>query len=120
MNESEPAEFTILASLADNGRTIVVPKGARLVLTLEENPTTGYQWSVGEYNGPVLKLVDSSFSAAAGESLGRGGSRSFLFMAKQEGKERLALRQIRPWDADDVLETKFTIDVVVHDGKPNP
>lgn len=120
LNESQPQRFSIVVSRADNGRTIIVPKGARLVLTVEENPTTGYQWSVDKHRSPVLKLMDSTFSASAGEFLGRGGSRSFLFLADDVGKQRLDLRQIRPWDPHDVLEDQFTIDVVVREGRPDP
>ena len=43
----------------DDNRTVTVPAGSEIVISLDENPTTGYSWNVTSARG--LQYVNDTF-----------------------------------------------------------
>lgn len=86
------------------GKTPVrLTPGDTLVLALDENPTTGYQWSVAVPPAPTrLRPTGDRFvgKPAAPEQTGVGGTRELRFVALTAGKTQLDLNYQRSWEKD--------------------
>jgi len=100
----------------DNGRKIFLDHGVlELSIELEENPTTGYLWSVAElpkkmvFNHSELIKTDQKMAGAS-------SSRLLDFSIEAGANGKLRLHNCRPWQKDDIIET-FEIELVP--SKPN-
>ena len=74
-----PAVFTA----ADDMTTVEVSVGERFTVSLQENPTTGYEWDM--IAGPGLALVGDEFVAPSPSPSpleGAGGTHSWVFRAE--------------------------------------
>ncbi|POX39719.1 hypothetical protein C3486_17080 [Streptomyces sp. Ru73] len=73
---------------------ISVSPGERFVIELDDNPSTGYRWSI-ESPAPdpdVLKPAGSHYDADEPVVTGSGGTRYLEFQAVRAGRTELALR----------------------------
>lgn len=52
-------------------------------VTLASNPTTGFQWSVVEYDKSLLTLTDSQYKRPKTSLIGAGGEMTFTFKLNQ-------------------------------------
>ncbi|NLI79678.1 MAG: protease inhibitor I42 family protein [Candidatus Riflebacteria bacterium] len=94
-----------------NGQSIQLFVGQTLSLSLSENPSTGYRWTVEEFQPKVLEQLDTVFKPGSG--VGSGGSKVFGFLAKRAGESTISLAYQRPW-AETVAPAKtFKIQVTV-------
>lgn len=48
----------------DSDREVIADVGDEVRVTLDENPTTGYLWTLGPLTPGVLELRDTTFSVA--------------------------------------------------------
>jgi inhibitor of cysteine peptidase len=98
----------------DDGQKISVATGQVLNLSLPENPTTGYGWSVAD-----LKLPDCLAALSAGEykpdadRIGSGGMMTWRFVALRHGSGELRLVYNRSFETDRPPAKVFTISVEV-------
>ena len=99
----------ILDASAD-GSDISIPVGEHVVLTLDENRTTGFAWQVVSGAEPVLALHGDTFEPPA--TLGAGGSHVWDFEASQSGQAQLKLAYARAWDPSSAARA-FYINVKV-------
>jgi inhibitor of cysteine peptidase len=107
--DGEPLDI----SAADSGATVSVETGQSLVITLESNLTTGFQWNlVGEPEAGVLTLVGSEYIAPEDGAVGEGGVEVWTFEGKGAGTTALELSYFRPFDTEDV-QGSFTLTVDV-------
>jgi inhibitor of cysteine peptidase len=83
----------------DSEQAIDVTTGEEIVVTLEENPTTGYQWIVDELVGH-LTTISSEFAAPGSERAGAGGHRAIVLRATDSGPAELRVRYARRWGGD--------------------
>lgn len=96
----------------DNGKTVSIPVGQRFRLELEENPTTGYRWSVPEFDQKCLVLESNEYTPAGGAGIGGGGVRQFGFAVKSPCRTKIHLMNKRPWEKDAAPEATFEITVI--------
>ncbi len=99
----------------DNGGQVTLQTGQTLAISLESNPTTGYQWQVIEIDNAILQQTgESEYKQAAGtEGLtGAGGIETLRFQALAAGQTPLTLGYMRPWESVPPLRT-FTVQVTV-------
>ena len=82
---------------AQNGQSVVLDAGQRLVVELPGNPTTGFEWSVVRADPTLFRLEDSSFSADS-SAIGAGGTFSFRFELLRPGADDLRLEYRRSWE----------------------
>lgn len=101
----------IVIAQDDQGRTFEADRGDLIVIRLEENPTTGYEWEM-----PVLEFLDSGFSSEPGKLMGRGGTRTLRFRARSSGSQQIRLRLRRSWEPVDVAAQHFEVNIQVRDG----
>jgi inhibitor of cysteine peptidase len=79
-----------------NGKSLELKRGDTLVVRLDANPTTGYDWAiVGKPK--CLRLVGRSFVAPPPGLVGAGGKDVFRFSAKK-GRGKLQLVYRRSWE----------------------
>jgi inhibitor of cysteine peptidase len=106
-----------MASLAmteeDSGRDVSVALGDELRVSLKENPTTGYGWSVLPMRPAVLELEDSAFTLGRDAGVGGGGRRTFRFRAAAVGRAVLDLELRQPWEPGQPPEARFNLTVRV-------
>jgi inhibitor of cysteine peptidase len=91
---------------ADDGNTFVVAAGDELIVTLPENPTTGYRW---ELDSPSAALVLERDEPRAGRVPGAGGVRVLAFRAAAAGRVRLSLQLRRAWETMQPPLQKFSV-----------
>lgn len=96
-------------------RTVEVPAGEEIAVTLPENPTTGYRWVVETVTGDIT-LVSSDFAppaSAPGAKPGAGGHRTIQLRAGGSGHGELRLRSERAWESAsaDVQRCRLTFNI---------
>lgn len=98
---------------ADNGKTINLPTGKTMELTLEGNPTTGYSWLVTSVDENILSVNGEPDYKSDSDLTGSGGTFVFSFTAANPGTTQLELGYLRPWEEDvDPIEM-YTVTIVV-------
>ena len=95
----------------DNGAQVQVPRGAKITVELQENPTTGYRWTIGGMDDALLAAEGDEFLPPGQKSPGAGGQRRFFFRAKAEGSTALSLVNKRAWERDDKAVSTFKLTI---------
>lgn len=100
----------ITVSAGDNGKTIWVPLNDLLLITLESNPTTGYDWifSVAP-DSRILKLLKFYQEVINPNIVGSPSLEHWLYEAVGEGTTRIELVYKRPWEMTVPPEQTFSI-----------
>ncbi len=104
-----PAErFTF--NETDNNKTVTLPVGSEIVISLDENPTTGYSWNVTSSRG--LLLVNDTFIPPKTELVGAGGVHVWEYVAAEKGSAEFSAIYKRPWEnvtgTEDTFSMAFT------------
>ena len=104
-----------IASLANAGNvsTLTVdPDQSQFIVTLPANPTTGYQWTVTEYDKRNLKLIKSYYEPAKTKLMGAGGQMYFVFKKVTKtypDKTELIFKYAQPWEPENGTLKNITI-----------
>jgi len=85
---------------AMNGTTLEVDRGQEVVLKLDANPTTGYDWELIEVDPAILSQVGDVDYKADSMLIGSGGVNTYTFEAVASGSTRLKLVYRRSWEID--------------------
>ncbi|WP_347251285.1 protease inhibitor I42 family protein [Legionella sp.] len=105
---------SLVNAAASDPMTINVnPKQSKFQITLPSNPTTGYQWTVTQYDKFFLQLISSQYIAPQSNLIGAGGQMSFTFELV-EGKSYPAttainLKYARPWEPENGTAKTVTV-----------
>ena len=97
----------------DNDKSAHVPVGARVNIRLQENPTTGYRWSLRDFKSESLTLESDEYESATASGIGGGGIRHFLFVAKAAGVTTIALKNMRAWEPEERAAKTFSVVITV-------
>ena len=84
--------------------------GEPIVLELESNPTTGYDWEI-EFDESALRLVDREFEQAS-PGVGVGGRERFVLEPLVAGAVSLKAVLKRPWEDAALEERAFEVRAV--------
>jgi len=103
----------IVISQTDQGGVFECRLGDVILIRLEENPSTGYQWEVSGIDEQVLKPQDSEYSGAASTALGSGGARTFSFKPQSPGTAKVRMRLRKAWEPEDAAIDHFEVTVHV-------
>ena len=104
-------DFTLTEE--DSGKPTQVPVGARVNICLQENPTTGYRWSLRHFKSESLALESDEYESATGSGIGGGGIRHFLFVAKAAGTTTIILKNMRAWEPEEQAAKTFSVVITV-------
>ena len=96
----------------DSGRQVELAVGEKMFITLDSNPTTGYQWEVADVDASVLAQLGTEYDADSSQLIGSGGEEIFTFEAVGLGETSLQLIYHQPWD-DAPPDDDFSVTVVV-------
>lgn len=100
----------------DNNKNLAITVGDIFTVRLDENPTTGYVWSV-EGMADVLILQNTDYvtnSISKGEIMtGVGGKKTFAFIANAVGTVTLRFKEWRAWEGDSSIVNKFAVKIQV-------
>lgn len=97
----------------DNGSQVVLEVGQTLVLSLDSNPTTGYQWQIVELDEAILEQIDYDYEADQPALAGSGGKEVWRFQARSSGSTTLSLGYRRSWEEGVEPIQTFSMEVVV-------
>jgi len=91
-----------------------IGKGEPLTITLDTNPTTGFEWQLASpLDDKVMKLIGHDFRHADTARLGAGGTDVWTFKAIGAGSTTITLEYRRPWEKDVPPAARKTFPVVV-------
>jgi inhibitor of cysteine peptidase len=106
-----------MAAYADEGLFLDVNvKDPSFVLVLPANPSTGFQWTVEQYDKNLLTLSGSTYEKPKTNLVGAGGQIHFTFTL-QKGKNfpantEIQLRYARSWEPKSATVKRVTINFV--------
>lgn len=80
-------------------------------LTLEANPSTGYQWALSNpLDTRFLTMISNEYIAPApSQRVGQGGHQLVTFQTLEPGMTSISLKYCRPWDARDCGSFAFYV-----------
>jgi len=82
----------------DNGGEVYLNVNDYVVITLETNPSTGYNWEIKRVNPLMLKQTAPPQLITKNKLIGSPGQIKFTFKAIAPGSCELAFDYRRPWD----------------------
>ena len=96
-----------------NGQTIELNKGQTLSISLQGNPTTGYNWELAEVDQSILKPMGEADYKSDSMLIGSGGVYTFKFEALDSGTTDLKLIYFRSFEKDTPPINTFELNVTV-------
>lgn len=97
--------FKVEFSKEDHGKTVSLQKVPfEFKVVLSENPTTGYVWEVFERSDHI-RAVGQELLLPKERMAGSAATHVFEFSAERMKEGKLTLRNCRPWDASDSIDT---------------
>jgi len=118
VNPGQPAVRqleTINLSDKDNGGKVQMLVGENLVISLKDNPSTGYRWETVRHDETILPLLTRDYKQREAEPgmVGVGGILTLGFKAIAAGQTTLKLIYTRPRSGEDDIADTFLITVDV-------
>ncbi|MBM3155573.1 MAG: protease inhibitor I42 family protein [Chloroflexi bacterium] len=105
---------TLACSPAPAGNQIQAKAGQEFTITIESNPTTGYQWELAQTpNEAIVKFVKSDYKAPQSGRIGQGGEEVWTFKAVGKGIAQISMKYVRSWEKDQPPAKTQTYTVVV-------
>ena len=98
----------------DMTNTIKATVGEELVITLDANATTGYEWQLASMvDDSLIKPVSSEYVPDNTGLVGSGGKSVWTFKAVRAGKTQLSFKYIRSWEKDTppAKEATYIVDI---------
>ena len=118
MNYCEQENCSKEVYVVDADSQVPLELGQILVVTLESNPSTGYQWEVVEDPNSILEQIGEAEFKSSDEGdpqmVGAGGWEIFRFKAVSAGQMNLQLVYRRTWETGVEPINTFSVDVVVN------
>jgi uncharacterized protein len=81
-------------------------------VTLDSNPSTGYQWQVRSIDETIVKLKNDEYIPPKSELVGASGKQVLAFEALKEGNTTIMLEYIRPWEPETPAQV-YSVNVIV-------
>ena len=104
---------TVTLTEADAGKTIELQNGNLLVVVLDGNITTGFNWEMVPQTPAVLEQLGEPEATPDSSALGAGGKISLKFQAVQTGQASLTLIYHRSFEKDVPPEKTFEVTILV-------
>lgn len=92
--------------------TVYTSANEEFQITLDSNPSTGYQWQVRSIDEIIARLVNDEYIPSESGFLGASGKQVLTFEGLEEGRTTIKLEYIRPW-APERPENVYSINVMV-------
>lgn len=105
-------------TMSENNSDISIEIDETFDISLESNPTTGYDWDVKECDYSVLELVNTDYVTAENQTPpleGAGGLRNWTFRGLKDGETVLKLVYQRSWEGEDSAVDEYLLHITVGD-----
>ncbi len=101
----------------DNEKSFTVPVGKKIIITLPENPTTGYVWQffVSPDGQSVIKDIHENYISPQTGLLGSSGIKEYSFVTKHQGTLTIQAAYQRPWEKNKKSAKNITYTIIVFD-----
>jgi inhibitor of cysteine peptidase len=106
----------INAGEGDNGRVVSVLPGDIIIVSLQENPSTGYMWDMKATQG--LLLVSNTFIRTPTKYIGGAGTRIWKYQVLGAGTQSVTGSYHRPWLPASPTDRKYGFSVLVDTRSP--
>ena len=106
----------VMVGLADSGKLVRLVPGQQLVVELESNPVTGFQWEINQkINQSVLLPDGSKFSQTSDQRNQQEevGSQYLRFKGQQPGRTTLELVYVKPQVGTLADSPRYRLEVIV-------
>jgi inhibitor of cysteine peptidase len=110
---SKHIKMTHLLVAKDNNRTVDIRQDETVSITLPENATTGYRWTVESYDRKLVTERPAEAHYPATTGVGSGGEVTFIFQCKKAGTCDIMLKHWRSWEGDSSIIGRFHIQLRV-------
>lgn len=100
-------------TVQESGRSVDVPVGEVVTITLAGNPTTGYVWELADVDRAVLAPDPEPAYVADSALSGAGGTYTFRLSARAVGTSAVTLVYRRPWEEGVPPLQRFELKVTV-------
>ena len=97
--------------------TVSVVSGDKMIIQLDENPTTGFSWNIVKDKTsnkiPMLALTNTHFTQKSDDEFtkGQAGVKSFTFEALYAGHDDVEFVYAKIWELEKVLSYNGTVDL---------
>ena len=110
------AKDAVMVGLADSGKLVRLTPGQQLVVKLESNPVTGFQWEINHKIDQTILLPDGSRfdqSASQRNQQEEVGSQYLRFRGQQPGRTMLELVYVKPQVGTLPNSPRYRLEVIV-------
>lgn len=122
--EPPPVSGTVEVTAKDNGKTVSAAIGNLVRITLESNPSTGYNWELRdfEYGAATFHSSDLVARKSGNVLMGAPGDTVIVLQAVEPGIQKITAVYRRPWEAPDQIAASFSFELKVDapSAKPAP
>ncbi len=73
-------------------------KGDTVKITLDGNPSTGYQWDFENEAPYIVELESENYVSQNNNLMGAPARQVFVFSARKAGKSTITFKYRRPWE----------------------
>ena len=116
---------TALASAAfvpvtekDDGKTISARVGDTILLKLQENPSTGYTWTLSVT--PGLIVTEDQHTPSILRRIGAPGMREWQIRVTGSGDQTVSVVYVRPWEPMENSAREFTLFIKISEDRSYP
>lgn len=107
------AERSIEVDGSNNGSSIEMAVGETLIIKLEGNPTTGYQWEMLPNDGGLVELQGEPEYKSDSNLVGSGGLYRFTLKAIKPGTTAVELKYYRSFEPEVAPIQTYQINIVL-------
>lgn len=93
-----------------SGGSFETSSGDLIMVRLEENPTTGYRWTVERKDNLEL---ERDYYEKMSSAIGAAGFRIFHFRTHIAGLQELHMKNWREWEGDSSIISRFNANILV-------
>jgi len=112
-SQTSGSDSNISIEADDSGKTITLHQGDTLIVTLDGNTTTGYNWLMQTMDPAILKQVGEPAYTPESNQIGAPGKISLTFQAVKTGQAKLVLNYMRSFEKDIAPLNTFEVTVVI-------
>ena len=107
-----------IGDYSDPAIPIKSESGKIIIITLQSNRTTGYEWQIAEpLDTKIIGFMRSEYIPSEPQAIGSGGTEVWSFRAMGEGNAKIKFKYVRPWEKDTAPVKKMSFDIVVVEPK---
>ena len=113
--EAPPVTGTIQVTAKENGKVVTAAVGNLVRITLESNPSTGYNWELRdfEFGAAIFNSSDVVARKTGNVLMGAPGYTIIVLQAFEPGTQQITAVYRRPWEAPDQVAATFSFQLEV-------